>query len=62
MEEFEREKEADIEDELGNKVKAPVVQRGWNEWAGDGVLEKSHEKKLARVEEFKRKKIEELKK
>lgn len=62
MEEFEREKEADIEDELGNKVKAPVVQRGWNEWAGDGVQEKSHEKKLARVEEFKRKKIEELKK
>ena len=62
LEEFEKEKDEQIEDELGNKVKAPIVQRGWNEWAGDGVSEKGLEKRQARVNDFKQKKIEELKK
>jgi len=49
LEDFEKEKADQIEDELGNKVKAPIVQRGWNEWAGDGMKEGQHEKRLARV-------------
>jgi U3 small nucleolar RNA-associated protein 14 len=39
VEEFEKEKDQKIEDELGSKVDAPKVARGWNEWAGDGVNE-----------------------
>jgi hypothetical protein len=38
------------------------VQRGWNEWAGDGAKESNHDKRVARVQEIKKKKIEELKK
>lgn len=62
MEDFEREKDEQIEDVLGNKVKVPIVQRGWNEWAGNGVNEKSHENRLAKVNDMKKKKIDELKK
>jgi len=37
MDQFEKEKQADIEGELGDKVNVPEVKRGWNEWAGAGV-------------------------
>ena len=49
-------------DELGKKVEAPKVARGWNEWAGDGVNEAGFQKRAQRVEELRRKKIEDLKK
>lgn len=38
------------------------MQRGWNEWAGSGAKEGNHEKRTARIQEIKRKKIEDLKK
>jgi len=62
VEEFEREKEAKIEEELGHKVDAPKVARGWNEWAGDGVSEGRFTKRAERAEQVKQAKIEELKK
>ena len=62
MEEFEKEKEAKIEEELGNKVDVPKVARGWNEWAGDGVSEGRFNKRAERAEKVKKAKIEELKK
>jgi U3 small nucleolar RNA-associated protein 14 len=41
---FEKEKEAEIVEELGDKVPKAEVKRGWNEWAGDGsgVNENKH--------------------
>ena len=43
-------------------MQVPVVKRGWNEWAGEGVSEKGFDNRLERVNEIKRKKIDELKK
>jgi len=43
-------------------VKVPEVKRGWNEWAGEGANESGHDKRLARAQEAKRRKVEELKK
>jgi U3 small nucleolar RNA-associated protein 14 len=62
IEEFEKEKDAKIEDELGNKVDAPKVARGWNEWAGEGVSEGRFQKRAERSEQIKKAKIDELKK
>jgi U3 small nucleolar RNA-associated protein 14 len=39
IDDFEKEKTEQVEAELGSKVDAPKVARGWNEWAGDGVNE-----------------------
>jgi U3 small nucleolar RNA-associated protein 14 len=39
VDDFEKEKELQVEKELGGKVIASKVARGWNEWAGDGVNE-----------------------
>lgn len=38
------------------------MKRGWNEWAGEGAREAGHDKRQARAQELKRRKIEELKK
>lgn len=38
------------------------MKRGWNEWAGEGVTEKSFEKRMEKVNDIKRKRIDELKK
>ena len=62
MDEFEKEKDAKIEEELGTKVDAPKVARGWNEWAGEGVSEGRFHKRAERAEQLKKAKIEELKK
>ena len=50
IDDFEKEKDAKIEDELGNKVDAPKVARGWNEWAGEGVSEGRFQKRAERSE------------
>lgn len=34
---FEKEKDAEINEELGNQIKIPDIKQGWNEWAGVGV-------------------------
>jgi U3 small nucleolar RNA-associated protein 14 len=50
MEDFEREKEQFVENELGQKVVAPKVARGWDEWAGDGISENIYIKRRERAE------------
>lgn len=47
LDEFEKEKDREIEDELGNKVKAPEVKKGWNEWAGAGANDDRLNKRIA---------------
>lgn len=42
MEQFEREKAAEVEKELGDNIKMPEVKKGWNEWAGDGINNQRH--------------------
>jgi U3 small nucleolar RNA-associated protein 14 len=37
MEEFEQEKENEVELQLGNSVAKPDLKQGWGEWAGAGV-------------------------
>ena len=34
LDEFEKEKDEEVEEQLGKSVKAVEVKRGWNEWAG----------------------------
>jgi U3 small nucleolar RNA-associated protein 14 len=50
IEEFEKEKDEQVENELGKKVEVPKVARGWNEWAGDGVNEGQFKKRADRIE------------
>ena len=61
MDQFEKEKETEVERELGSKVTMPDIKRGWNEWAGSGVVDKGFQTKIARAEKFKADKIAELK-
>ena len=37
LKQFESEKIAQVEAELGEKIAMPDIKRGWNEWAGQGV-------------------------
>lgn len=62
IQQFEKEKENEVKAELGDKVKIDAVKRGWDNWAGDGVNESKYLDKVKKAEEFKRQKIEELKK
>ena len=60
MEQFEAEKDAAVEAELGTKVAVPDVKRGWNEWAGAGANDSRYADRVAKAEKFKRDKIAEL--
>ena len=62
MEEFEKEKQGDIEGQIGTKVKKVDIHRGWNEWAGDGVDTSKHEARKKKAEEIRSSKIDEIKK
>lgn len=62
LEEFEKEKNQEIEDLLGSKVQKVEVKQGWGEWAGAGVDNSRHEQRKQRAEEVRSHKIEELKK
>lgn len=42
VDEFEKEKDMEIEKELGKKIEVPLIKQGWGEWAGDGVNEEKH--------------------
>jgi len=37
MQQFEHEKEMEVEKEIGSSIKVPEIKKGWNEWAGSGV-------------------------
>jgi len=62
LEEFEREKDEEIEKNLGSKVKKPEIRQGWGEWAGEGVDNSKHEQRKQKAEAMRNMKIEELKK
>lgn len=62
LEEFEREKEQEVEEHLGSKVKQVDVRQGWGEWAGSGVDTTKLEQRRKKAEEIRRAKIDELKK
>ena len=62
LDDFEKEKEQNVEDELGHKVEAPKVARGWNEWAGDGIKETNYKSRQEKSAQIKKQRIEELKK
>lgn len=49
MEQFEKEKQQEIEKDLGGQVPKQEIKRGWNEWAGAGVKEDKHTKKVERA-------------
>jgi U3 small nucleolar RNA-associated protein 14 len=38
MNQYEKDKNTEIEKELGTQIKVPEVKKGWNEWAGAGGL------------------------
>jgi hypothetical protein len=61
---FEAEKQAEIEGDLKDRMPAIEVKRGWNEWAGagEGINENRHKQKQAKAEEIRKNKIEEMKK
>ena len=59
--EFEREKEVEVEQELGNKVKKVDLRQGWGEWAGSGVDMTKYEQRREKAEQNRRAKIDELK-
>ena len=54
MEQFEKEKENDIEGQLGEKVKMTEVKKGWNAWAGDGVNETKFNEQVAKANAVKK--------
>jgi len=62
MEQFEQEKQNEIAKEIGGQVSVPVVKQGWNEWAGSGVNNQRFQEKVARAEDIKKQKIDELRK
>lgn len=49
MEQFEKEKQQEIEKDLGSQVPKQDIKRGWNEWAGAGVKEDKHTRKVERM-------------
>lgn len=61
LEAFEKEKEEEVENEYGKKVPQKTVLQGWGSWAGEGVDNTRHEQRVKRIEEARKKKIEEMK-
>ena len=61
---FEKEKEHEIEQDLGDQVPKAEVKRGWNEWAGQGknINENKHSNKVKRSNDIRKAKIEEMRK
>lgn len=50
IQQFEKEKEEEVKDDLDKKVAAPVVMRGWDSWAGDSVDETRYKDKVMKAE------------
>ena len=65
LDEFEADKEKDIEEKLGKKIPKTEVLRGWNEWAGGDPSEAKEARftqRTERAEAIRKKKIQEFKK
>lgn len=60
--EFEQEKEVEVEEQVGSSVRKVDVRQGWGEWAGHGVDMSKNDAKKAKLEQQRKDKIEELKK
>ena len=56
---FEAEKQNEIENDLKGKIPAIEVKRGWNEWAGSGggINEDRHKQKMERAEKIRKERI-----
>ena len=61
IEEFEKDKEQEVEGVVGSKVEKKTVLQGWGSWAGDGVDNSHYERKQKKMDEIRRRKIDELK-
>ena len=61
VDEFEQEKQADIEETLAKKIAKPDIKQGWGQWAGSGVDESNYEAKKAKAEQARLNKIDQLK-
>jgi U3 small nucleolar RNA-associated protein 14 len=61
---FEKEKEAEIEGELGDSIPTAEIKKGWNEWAGQGarINEKKHTDRVKKASDVRKGKIEEMRK
>jgi len=62
LDDFEQEKEAEVEDHLGSSVKKADLKQGWGEWAGKGVDQTKYEQRRQKAETQRKEKIEEMKK
>jgi hypothetical protein len=62
IDQFEKDKNDEIEKELGTQVNVTEVKKGWNEWTGIGVNMQKHNMRVERAERVKQQKIAELKK
>lgn len=62
MDEFEQEKEEEIEENIGGKVAKQVIKQGWGEWAGSGVDQSGYEARRKKADLLRQQKIDELKK
>lgn len=61
-EEFEADKNRDIEEQLDKKVQRPDIKQGWGDWAGAGVDESKLQAKRDKAEQARQAKIAQLKK
>ena len=59
---FEKEKDAEIEEDLGKQVQVTEVKQGWNAWAGEGVNEAKYHAKVDQAKRVRQDRINELKK
>lgn len=64
MEQFEQEKQKDIEEALGQNMPKLEIRQGWNEWAGQGsgINNEKIRQRAERAEKLRRDKINELRK
>lgn len=62
IEEFEAEKNREIEEQLDKKVQRPDIKQGWGDWAGAGIDESKLQAKRDKAEQARQAKIAQLKK
>ena len=61
-EDFEQEKDNQVENQIGKSVERKTIKQGWGSWAGDGVDNSRIEANQIRLDSVRQKKIEEIKK
>lgn len=60
-EEFEKDKDVQIETQIGKSVKKTTIRQGWGSWAGEGIDNSQNEAKQKRLDVSRQRKIDELK-